>query len=81
MIIFDEDTNRSISNITLLLKDDEALQLVTYLNSLLARGVKNEHCHLNNDDYAKEVTVTLYDKDGDIDHFAEKYKKLILSDG
>ena len=80
MKILDEETNKSLSNITILLQRNELNQLIGYLEELSLSVTKNEHYHLNNDDYTKEITIALYDQQGEIDHFSEKYRKLILSD-
>ena len=80
MKIFDEITNLSLSNVTILLKESEAIQLVGYLEELLSNDSADAHYHLDNDDYSKEITIALYNPDGNIEHFAEKYKKAILSD-
>ena len=80
MKIFNEDTNQTLSNITILLKENEIIQLMGYLEELLSNATKDAHYHLNNDDFSKEITIALYDRDGKLDHFAEKYRKAILLD-
>jgi len=80
MVIFDETNNNELNNLTLLLKKDEVVQLIGYLNDLLLMDSKNEHYHINNDDYSKEITIALYSKDGELDHFAEKYRKIIIQE-
>ena len=79
MKILDETTNKSLSNITILFERNEVIQLIGYLEQLL-NSTDDEHYHLNNDDYSKEITMALYDKNGCLEHFAERYKKLILLD-
>ena len=78
MIILDENTNNSLTDITILFSKNEANQLIGYLEELLSDTGKNVHYHLNNDNYSKEITIALYEKNGCLDGFAEKYKKLIL---
>lgn len=80
MIIFDETTNKSLENITLLLTKSEARQMVGYLEELLLNTEQIEHYHLNNDNFSKEITIACYDKKQCIDNFADKYKNLILLD-
>ena len=80
MKIFDEVANKSLSNITILLKRNEIIQLIGYLEELSSNATENQHYHLNDDTYFKEITIAVYDKNGKLDHFAEKYRKLILSD-
>ena len=78
MILYDETASKEIDNITVLLEKSEVIQLISYLNDLLHCSTMDEHYHLNNDDYSKEVTIALYEKNGNLDHFAEKYRKLII---
>jgi len=80
MKIIDEMTNKSLSNITILLEKSELTQLIGYLEDLSSEVAQNEHYHLNNDDYSKEITIAVYDDKGSLEHFAEKYKKIIVSD-
>jgi len=80
MKIFNEDTNKSLSNITILLTKNEILQLISNLENLSSDIINNNHFHLNSDDYSKEITISLYDQNGVLDYFEEKYRKLILSD-
>ena len=76
MIVLDEITNNSLSNITILLQKNEAIQMIGYLEDLLSNATQNEHCHLNNDNYSKEITIALYDKKR-LEGFEDKYKELI----
>ena len=80
MIIWDENTNKSLTDITMLLSKSEAIQLISYLDELLKSTNLNTHYHLNNDNYSKEITLALYDKNECLSGFEEKYKRLILSD-
>jgi len=79
MVIVDENTNKSLDNVTILLSATEASQMIGYLEALLSNSTstQNVHYHLNNDDYSKEITLTLYDKKESLEHFAEKYRTLI----
>ena len=81
MIIFDEMQNKSLGDVSILLDKSEASQLLSYLKGMIASNAPDEHFHLNNEDYSKEITVSLYDKNGSLEGFAEKYKKLIQSEG
>ena len=80
MIVFDEKNNVSTDNVTILLDVEEAHQLLGYLKLLMQSDTQHEHYHLNNYDYSKEITIALYDKNGSLEHFSDKYKSLILSD-
>ena len=79
MRILDEKTNNSISNLTILLEKDEAVQLIGYLEDLILEKTPNEHCHLNNADYSKEITIALYEK-YNVEGFSDRYKSLIMND-
>jgi len=79
MRILDEKTNKGVNLLTLLLKKQEAEQLVAYLNLLLESESSKDHHHLSNDDYSKEITIALYEEN-DIEHFSDRCKELILHD-
>ena len=79
MRMLDEATNKSISNLTLLLEKEEAVQLLGYLEELLSEEGKHAHYHLNTVDYSKELTIALYDK-GELDSFSDRYQMLIMHD-
>jgi len=82
MKIFDEIQNKSLSTITILLTKKEAAQLHSYLEQLIRETEPNEHVHfhLENEDFSKEITIALYDKNGNLESFSERYRKLILTD-
>ena len=79
MIIVDDENNRNLDSICLLLKKSEANQLIKYLESLVVGKSDYNHCHLNNEDYSKELTVAVYSGDN-VDSFSEEYKLLIEKD-
>ena len=79
MRMFDEDNKKNIDTLTLLLEEAEVSQLISYLNALISGNDKKAHFHMNNEDYSKEITLALYDVN-DINHFSDRYKKLILED-
>ena len=79
MRILDETSGKSINNLVLLFKKTEAIQLIGYLEALVSDETNNEHYHLNNDDYSKEITIALYDTNT-INNFSDRYKRLIIKD-
>lgn len=79
MRMMNERTNESIDNLTLLLKKEEAIQLIGYLESLVSNDIMADHCHLNDSDYKKEITIALYD-DYSTKIFTERIKELIVHD-
>ena len=58
MRLLDNETTRALTNVSLYLTRAEATQLVGYLGDLLAGG--GHHCHLFDDEYARELTVAVY---------------------
>ena len=60
MRILNELTDKSLENITLYLTMSEALKLRDGLNDLLKKPMNN-HIHVSNEDFQKEVTICIYD--------------------
>lgn len=79
MRILDETTNKSVETLTLLLEKAEAIQLIGYLEQLIDIAPGTHHYHLNNDDYSKEITISLYDN-SNLNCFSDRYKLLITKD-
>jgi hypothetical protein len=77
--MLDETSNQSIGNLTLLLEKAEAIQLIGYLEDLVSEESPNEHFHLNDAEYTKEITIALYE-DKRLDGFSDRYKLLITED-
>ncbi|MCL1999439.1 MAG: hypothetical protein FWG65_11810 [Turicibacter sp.] len=79
MIIFDEVADRQLNEITLLLRETEISQMIGYLEDLLEGKSSDVHFHLNNANYSKEITLSLYD-DGGSNSFAPKYQQAIKAE-
>ena len=79
MRILDEESDRALSRITLLLRPSEARELVSALETLLRAGEPAHHEHISNSDFDKEVTVAMYDEE-QLDQFSERCQLLIASD-
>lgn len=77
MRILDNETSRPLTNVTLYLTREEALQLEGALQDLLATG--EHHSHLNDAEYVRELTVAVYTSKN-LDQFDERSRRLI-SDG
>ena len=75
MRILDSDTDRALDG--LLLEFDEH-ELAAFANAIeqLLRIPLGDHDHVYNEDYQKEVTVTVYDPD-DLTRYNERSKRLI----
>lgn len=79
MRILNQDENKSIKNVLLMLTDEEAAELRDDLDRLLSKKVSNDHSHINNLEYTHELSIALYDANN-IEEFDERTKKLILHD-
>lgn len=62
MRIHDEDSDKTLSNVTLFLTMDEARQLRDFTGGLIDDPKRN-HAHVNSAEYDKELTVAIYDPD------------------
>lgn len=79
MRILNQDNGQSIKNILLLLTDSEAAELRDDLGRLLSHKVPNDHSHINDSEYAHELSLALY-RVNDAAPFDDRVKKLILLD-
>lgn len=77
MRIFDEDNNRTLRRVTLLLKADEARELLDGLRELLERS--DGHVHTSDATFEHEITVALYEE-GKTDGFHERIKQVLAED-
>lgn len=78
MRILDEASDKSINNILLCLTFSEALELRDSLNALIEKPLNN-HAHIPNDDFSKEITVCVYDINN-LKDFNKRSIDLILYD-
>lgn len=60
MYILDEKTDKSIKKIILYLTYSEASELKDSLENLLRKPLNN-HEHISNEDFKKEITICIYD--------------------
>ncbi len=79
MRILNQDDNKSIRNVLLMLTVKEAAELKDDLERLLSKKVLNDHSHINDSEYIHELSLALYDTNN-IGEFNERTKKLILHD-
>jgi len=77
MRILDENTDKSLENITLYLTLSEAMELRGSLNELI-ENPKNNHTHINDENYQKELTVCIYSTE-DLNGFNTRSIDLILN--
>ncbi|TKG92988.1 hypothetical protein EYV94_18630 [Puteibacter caeruleilacunae] len=79
MRLFDQEKETLINDLLILLTIDEALELKCELERLIQQQKTDDHGHINNEDYTKEITVSVYDPNN-IDNFSRRIKNLIIDD-
>jgi hypothetical protein len=80
MRMLDEDNDKRLDNVLLVLTAAEARQLNSYLCQLIdAKSSTCDHFHLSSEDYQKEITICLYSPDH-INNFNHRIRKLIVHD-
>lgn len=80
MRIFDDESDKKLDRITVLLTEPEALQLESYLKEFLEKPKdKGLHFHLSSEDYNKEITICIYDPEN-ITALHPRTQKLVLDD-
>ncbi|EFB41444.1 hypothetical protein [Parachlamydia acanthamoebae] len=78
MRILDQNADKSLNDILIYLTYDEALELKSSLDDLLERP-SNNHSHISNKDFSKELTVCIYDENN-LTGFNERSTTLIKND-
>ena len=76
MRILNQDKMRQSKNF-INVNISEATELRDELERLLSQSIKNDHGHINDEDYKGELTVALYDCQ-QINEFNQRVKTLIL---
>ena len=80
MRILDEDTDKKLDNVLIMLTIEEARELISYFNQLINKQTPScDHFHISSVDYQKEITVCIYE-DNRPNSFSERVNKLITSD-
>ncbi len=80
MRIYDSDSDKKVNNVILYLTNNEAQEMKDSLEFII-NNKKNHHEHIadREDDFKREVTICIYDKN-DLSNYDERSKKLILHD-
>ena len=78
MRLLNDSTGEALRSVIVYLTPDEARQLVGSLEQML-ENPKDHHHHVNDDEYAHELTVTIY-RDDNMGSFDERSRRLILDD-
>ena len=76
MRILNQDTDKSIENLLILLTPEEAVELKGILDQLILRNNNHDHEHLNDSDFQREITIAIYKSDN-YDFFDDRIKQLI----
>jgi len=79
MRILNQGEDKSLNKVLLLLTIDEAIELRDELERLLLQKNINDHGHINDANYAKELTLSLYEQNN-ISGFQKRIQKLIIED-
>lgn len=80
MRILNQDDDKSTKNILILLTPSEAAELRDDLETLLQQNENNQHTHINDMEYSREITIAIYKNSECINQFDERTQKLILTD-
>lgn len=78
MRILDQDSDKTCRDVLLYLTRSEALELRDSLNYLLEKP-SNDHAHVSEDDYKRELTVCIYDVNN-LQGFNKRSLDIILND-
>ncbi|KJR97696.1 MAG: hypothetical protein VR68_12315 [Peptococcaceae bacterium BRH_c4a] len=80
MRILNQDNDKAIKNVLILLTQEEAAELKDDLERMLQGNIFHEHTHINDMGIEHELTVAIYDS-LKIECLNERIKKLVLEDG
>ena len=78
MRILDNESDRKLNRITIYLTVLEAQEMRDSLASLLSNKA-TQHEHVSNEDFQKEVTITIYDSHS-IESYDQRSRRLIEHD-
>jgi hypothetical protein len=79
MRILNQDNDKALKNIMILLTPEEASEMRGDLEKMLQESDANNHTHISDILYKHEMTVAIYNE-GEANLFNERTKKLILMD-
>lgn len=77
MRIIDEENNKTIKSILIMLTPSEATELASKLKAL--NPVIGDHLHVNDLEYQREITVAVY-TDQNLRFFTEEVNRIIKED-
>ena len=79
MYIIDDESDKKISCVTLILTKSEIQQMLGYAKQLLENPLSSDHYHLSSEDYQKEITLCIYDPEN-IKCFNSRIQNLVRND-
>lgn len=79
MYTLDDENDKELNSITIILNKSEIKQLIGYAKQLLEEPPSSEHFHLSNADYQKEITLCLCEPKN-INNFSARIQRLIKND-
>lgn len=79
MRILDQDKDKKINDVLLLLTCSEASELKDELERLLASSQKDDHGHVNDIEFEREISIAIYNENN-IEGFDDRIKRLLTED-
>lgn len=76
MYILDDESDKKLNCVTIILNKNEMHQLMGYAKQLLEKPLSSNHYHLSSNDYQKEITICIYDPE-QINQLSTRIQKLI----
>ena len=77
MRIYDQDNDKTISNVMLCLTKGEAIELMDSLKNILKTD--NGHEHISDEEYSHELTIFIYDMKK-AESYDDRVRKVIFDD-
>lgn len=80
MRILNQDIDKSLKKILIILTPSEAAELRDDLEELLQENKKNQHIHINDMEYTHEISIAIYRNGESLNQFDERTQNLITMD-
>ena len=80
MRILNQDIDKSLKKILIILTPSEAAELRDDLEELLQENKKNQHIHINDMEYTQEISIAIYRNGESLNQFDERTQNLITMD-
>lgn len=77
MRIYDQDNDKTISNVMLCLTKGEAIELMDSLKNILK--INDGHEHISDEEYSHELTIFIYDMKM-VESYDDRVRKVIIDD-